>query len=109
MSKEYVVIIPARGGSKGVPKKNIKNFLGKPLLQYSIDYAKQSQLVTQIILTTDSDEIMDIGKNNNITVVDRPKALSDDNASTESAIEHVISLFTFLQTQHLYCCNLLVH
>ena len=95
MSKEYVVIIPARGGSKGVPKKNIKNFLGKPLLQHSIDYAKQSQLVTQIILTTDSDEIMDIGKNNNITVVDRPKELSDDNASTESAIDHVISLFTF--------------
>ena len=50
MRKEYVVIIPARGGSKGVPKKNIKNFLGKPLLQHSIDYAKQSQLVSQIIL-----------------------------------------------------------
>ena len=95
MSKEYVVIIPARGGSKGVPKKNIKNFLGKPLLQHSIDYAKQSQLVSQIILTTDSDEIMNIGKNNNITIVDRPKELSNDNASTESAIEHVISLFKF--------------
>ena len=78
MKKEYVVIIPARGGSKGVPKKNIKNFLGKPLLQHSIDYAKQSQLVNQIILTTDSDEIMNIGKNNNITVVDRPKELSND-------------------------------
>ena len=95
MSKEYIVIIPARGGSKGVPKKNIKNFLGKPLLQHSIDYAKQSQLVSQIILTTDSYEIMNIGQNNSITVVDRPKELSDDNASTESAIEHVISLFKF--------------
>jgi len=95
MNKKYVVIIPARGGSKGIPKKNLKNFLGEPLLQHSIDYAKQSKLVNQIILTTDSDEIMQIGKDNNISVVDRPKELSGDYASTESAIEHVISLFNY--------------
>ena len=95
MNEKYVVIIPARGGSKGIPKKNIKEFLGKPLLQHSIDYAKQSNLVDQIILTTDSSEIMEIGKNNNITVIDRPKELSGDEATTESAIEHVISLFDF--------------
>ena len=95
MNQKYVVIIPARGGSKGIPKKNIKIFLGKPLLQHSIDYAKQSKIVDQIILTTDSSEIMKIGKDNNITVVDRPKELSGDEASTESAIEHVISLFNY--------------
>ena len=95
MNQKYVVIIPARGGSKGVPKKNIKNFLGKPLLQHSIDYAKESKIVDQIILTTDSDEIMQVGRDSNISVVERPQVLSSDEATTESAIEHAISLLKF--------------
>jgi len=95
MSKQYVAIIPARGGSKGIPKKNIKKFLGKPLVQHSIDYAKESNLINQIILTTDDLEIMEVGKKNNITIINRPKKLSGDKATTESAIEHVISLSDF--------------
>ena len=95
MKLNYIVIIPARGGSKGIPKKNIKKFLGKPLLQHSIDYAKESNFVDQIILTTDSEEIMQISKNNDITIVKRPKEISDDLSTTESAIDHVIDKFNF--------------
>ena len=95
MKNQYIVIIPARGGSKGIPKKNIKKFLGKPLIEHSIEYAKESKYVKKIILTTDNQEITKIGEKNNITVVDRPKEISGDKATTESAIEHVISLFNF--------------
>ena len=95
MSTKYIAIIPARGGSKGVPKKNIKEFLGKPLIEHSINYAKESKFIEKIILTTDNEEIKKIGKDNNITVVNRPKEISGDKATTESAIEHVISLFKF--------------
>ena len=95
MNTKYIAIIPARGGSKGVPKKNIKEFLGKPLIEHSINYAKESKFIEKIILTTDNEEIKKIGKDNNITVVNRPKEISGDKATTESAIEHVISLFKF--------------
>jgi len=95
MSTKYIAIIPARGGSKGVPKKNIKEFLEKPLIEHSINYAKESKFIEKIILTTDNEEIKKIGKDNNITVVNRPKEISGDKATTESAIEHVISLFKF--------------
>jgi len=95
MKKKYIAIIPARGGSKGIPKKNIKKFLEKPLIEHSIEYAKESKYIEKIILTTDSQEIKEIGEKNNITVVDRPKKISGDEATTESAIEHVISLFKF--------------
>ena len=95
MNTKYIAIIPARGGSKGVPKKNIKEFLGKPLIEHSINYAKESKYIEEIILTTDNEEIKKIGRDNNITVVDRPKEISGDKATTESAIEHVISLFKF--------------
>jgi N-acylneuraminate cytidylyltransferase len=95
MNTKYIAIIPARGGSKGVPKKNIKEFLGKPLIEHSINYAKESKFIEKIILTTDNEEIKKIGRDNNITVVDRPKEISGDKATTESAIEHVISLFKF--------------
>ena len=95
MKNQYIVIIPARGGSKGIPKKNIKKFLGKPLIEHSINYAKESKYIEKIILTTDNKEIMKIGENNNITVVNRPKEISGDRATTESAIKHVLSLFKF--------------
>ena len=79
MKYKYVAIIPARGGSKGIPKKNIKLFLDKPLVQHSIDYAKESNFINQIVLTTDSEEIIQIGNNNDITVIKRPDNISDDN------------------------------
>ena len=93
--KEIIVIIPARGGSKGIPKKNLKKFLGKPLVEHSIDYAKESKLVDQIILSTDDIKIMSIGKKHEIPLVERPIEIAGDSATTESAIEHITKLFNF--------------
>ena len=93
--KKIIVIIPARGGSKGIPKKNLKKFLGKPLVEHSIDYAKESEFVDQIILSTDDIKIMSIGQKHKITLVERPRKIAGDSATTESAIEHIIKLFNF--------------
>ena len=93
--KKIIVIIPARGGSKGIPKKNLKEFIGKPLVEHSIDYAKESKFVDQIILSTDDIKIMSIGQKHKITSVERPKEIAGDSATTESAIEHIIKLFNF--------------
>ena len=90
MKKECIVIIPARGGSKGIIKKNIKNFLGKPLFQHSIDYANESNLVTDIIITTDDIQIKKLCRDQKVTIISRPQKISGDTATTESAIEHVI-------------------
>ena len=70
MKEKVIVVIPARGGSKGVPKKNIKSFLGKPLVQHSIDYAKQSHYVKEIIVTTDDKKIKNLSKELNVSVID---------------------------------------
>ncbi|MBC8311535.1 MAG: acylneuraminate cytidylyltransferase family protein [Candidatus Marinimicrobia bacterium] len=91
MSKNIITIIPARGGSKGLPRKNVLPFDGEPLVVHSINYAKDCSLVNEIYVSTDDDEISSISSNNGASVIQRPLALSGDTASTESAIEHVLS------------------
>ena len=94
-NKKIYAIIPARGGSKGVPKKNIKELNGIPLINYSIEYALSSSYIDYIIITTDCDDIKnkinssftDLRK---IIILDRPSELATDEATTESAIEHAI-------------------
>ena len=61
--KNIIVIIPARGGSKGIPKKNIINFLDKPLITHSIQYAKDSNFVDNIYVSTDDKNIAEISLN----------------------------------------------
>lgn len=83
-------IIPARGGSKGIPLKNIKLLNGKPLIEYTIETALASGVLDKIIVSTDNDEIARISaKFENIDIVIRPKELSEDNSTTESALIHV--------------------
>ncbi len=91
MNKKIIAIIPARGGSKGVPKKNIKSFLGSPLILHSINYAKSSKLINEIYVTTDDKRIKEISLQAGVKVIDRPKKLSSDHATTESAIEHALT------------------
>jgi N-acylneuraminate cytidylyltransferase len=62
MTNKCIAIIPARGGSKRIPKKNIKDFFGKPLIAYSIEVAIASKLFDKIIVTTDDDEIAEIAR-----------------------------------------------
>ena len=60
MGKNAIAIIPARGGSKRIPRKNIKDFFGKPLIAYSIEVALKSKLFEKVIVSTDDEEIAKI-------------------------------------------------
>tara|TARA_S200000501_G_scaffold373428_1_gene420511 strand:+ start:588 stop:1268 length:681 start_codon:yes stop_codon:yes gene_type:complete len=88
---DTIVIIPARGGSKGIPGKNIKLFNGIPLINYSIKYALSVIPNNQIYISTDSEEIKDIVYEFGVKTIDRPDEISGDIATTESAISHVLS------------------
>ena len=86
-----IAIIPARGGSKGVPKKNIKNFNGEPLVVHSIKYAQCCNLINEIYVSTDDEEISSISSDYGASIIKRPSDLSGDFATTESAIKHAIN------------------
>lgn len=86
-----LVIIPARGGSKGVPGKNIKLLNGKPLIKYTIEAAKSLYSDDQIIVSTDSDEIKQIVNDFGLAVpFIRPKELSNDSVGTYEVLLHAI-------------------
>lgn len=86
-----IAIIPARGGSKRIPRKNIKEFHGKPLIAYSIEAAKQSGCFGKIIVSTDDLEIAEIAKKYGAEVpFIRPKDISDDYATTLDVINHAV-------------------
>ncbi len=84
-------IIPARGGSKRIPRKNIKYFCGKPLIAYSIQTAKKSKLFTKIVVSTDDEKIAKISKNLGTEILYRPKNLADDFSSSVDVFEHAIN------------------
>ena len=88
---EILAIIPARGGSKGIPMKNIVKLNGKPLLQYSITSSLNSKLISRTIVSTDNEKISKISKTYNAEVINRPAIISDDYATTESAIQHTLN------------------
>lgn len=86
-----IAIIPARGGSKRLPTKNILKLQGVPLLEYSINYAKANRnIIDKIIVSTDDLEIKKLALKNEVYVIDRPVALSTDMSSTVSAMKHVL-------------------
>tara|TARA_X000001036_G_C20613972_1_gene780151 strand:+ start:127 stop:816 length:690 start_codon:yes stop_codon:yes gene_type:complete len=86
-----IAIIPARGGSKRIPKKNIKNFLGKPIISYSVELAIKSNLFDKVIVSTDCDEIAEIAKSYGAEVpFKRPKAISDDFSTLNEVLKHAI-------------------
>ena len=85
--------IPARGGSKGVPNKNIKEFAGKPLIVHSIEYALNCSQIDEVVVSTDDDKIAKIARKAGARIVNRPPELSTDSATTESAIHHFVNKF----------------
>lgn len=86
-----VAIIPARGGSKRIPKKNIRNFCGKPIIAYSIEAALDSGVFERVIVSTDDNEIATIAKQFGAEVpFIRPASLSDDHTGTNDVIVHAI-------------------
>ncbi|MDK9557270.1 pseudaminic acid cytidylyltransferase [Marinobacter sp. M216] len=87
-----VAIIPARGGSKRIPRKNIRQFCGKPMIAWSIDAARRSGCFDRIIVSTDDDEIADVAREYGAEVpFQRPERLSDDHAGTIPVIRHAVS------------------
>jgi pseudaminic acid cytidylyltransferase len=87
-----VAIIPARGGSKRIPRKNIRPFAGKPIIAWPIRAALSSGLFDQVVVSTDDAEIAEIARAAGALVpFMRPKDLSDDYADTKSVIRHAIS------------------
>ena len=92
MKKNRILgVILARGGSKGVPQKNIKDLCGHPLISYSIYAGLKSKYLTRLIVSTDSKKISNIAKNYGAEVpFKRPDALSDDFVGTREVVEHCI-------------------
>ena len=86
-------LIPARQGSKGIPGKNIKDLLGKPLIQYTVEEGKKSKYIDHLIVSTDSEEISKICKNMFVDVpFIRPNNLSTDTAKAIGVIQHAIKI-----------------
>lgn len=87
-------IITARGGSKGVPGKNIKDLCGKPLIAWTIDEAKKSKLIDRLVLTTDDEAIAEVGRRYGAeTLFMRPKELAEDLTPDLPVFEHALRWF----------------
>ena len=90
MKEKAIVIIPARGGSRGVPRKNLKYLNGKPLISYVINACKKARNVADIYVTTDNKEIAKLAKSFGAKIIDRPKIISTDEIQLEPAINHAV-------------------
>lgn len=85
-----LAIIPARGGSKGIPQKNMRIVAGKPLIEYTIETAKKSEYLSKIVVSTDDSDILKFAKSQSIDVVKRPADLSTDNSDVLDTVFHVL-------------------
>src|ERR1043165_7692073 len=84
-------IIPARGGSKGIPRKNIRLLAGKPLLQYTAEAAQKAKLLTRVILSTEDEEIAEVGRRCGLEVPFlRPANLATDTTPTLDVVQHLV-------------------
>jgi YrbI family 3-deoxy-D-manno-octulosonate 8-phosphate phosphatase len=85
-------IIPARGGSKGIPGKNLRLVGGKPLVAHSIEAARGTRSITRVVVSTDDPQIAEVSKRVGAEVIERPIELSGDTASSEAAILHALDI-----------------
>lgn len=89
---KFLGIITARGGSKGIPKKNIKNLAGKPLIEYTFNAVKNSKLINRCIISTDNNEIINFSKSRNMEVpFKRPMELATDTTKSIDVILHAVN------------------
>lgn len=92
MDQEYLAIIPARGGSKGIPRKNLKMINGKPLIAWSILQALESKKIDRVIVSTEDAEIAQVAVEFGAEVpFSRPEALASDSAATEPSLTHALA------------------
>jgi N-acylneuraminate cytidylyltransferase len=104
--QNIISIIPARGGSKRIPQKNIKNFSGKPMLSYAIGACKEADIFSEIMVSTDTEEIADIARRYGAQVPFlRSPGTSNDTAVTYDVLEEVITMYQqTLQKEYSYVC-----
>lgn len=88
---QVVAIIPARGGSKGVPRKNVRDVGGKPLIAWTIEEAKQSRYIDRLIVSTDDEEIATVATSYGCESIKRPEELSQDDTPTIDAVFHALA------------------
>ena len=88
--KSVLCVIPARGGSTGVPRKNLRRLSGMPLLAHTLEHARAAKCIQRIVVSTDDGEIADLARARDAGVVIRPPELSTDTASSETAIAHAL-------------------
>jgi len=105
MKPHVVAVIPARGGSKRIPNKNVKDFAGRPIIAHSIDAARNSGLFDRIIVSTDSDQIAEVAVAAGADVpFRRPAELSNDHAGTAPVIVHALDWLKQAGTPATYAC-----
>ena len=88
--KKIIGIIPARGGSKGIPRKNIKLLNWKPLIYYTINSSRNSKYIDDFYVSTDDDEIAEIAKKYGAEIIERPKELAGDKVPLDPVIYHAL-------------------
>ena len=104
-SKKILAIIPARGGSKGIPRKNIRLLAGRPLIVHTIEQALKSKYLDKVIVSTDDQEIEEISKKYRAKVVKRPEELAEDSTLMLPVMEHVVS---YLENNENYKPDIIV-
>ena len=88
--KSFLAIIPARGGSKRLPRKNILDLNGKPMIAYSIEAGLKSKYIDKVVVTSDDNEILNISEKYGADIISRPNYLASDTATSFDAIKHTL-------------------
>ena len=92
--KTFLAIIPARGGSKRLPRKNVLELAGKPLIAWTIEASLNSPYIDKTLVSSDDDEILSVAKHCSAETIKRPAALASDTSSSFDAIKHAIESST---------------
>jgi len=109
MKPKILAIIPARGGSKGVPNKNIKKLNGKPLIEFTVEVALKSNYLAKVIVSTDDEKIAEISRNIGVEVPFlRPDNLAQDTSPTLPVIKHALEFYQDLGVEFDAVCLLQV-
>ena len=96
-----LAVIPARGGSKGLPGKNTLPFLGKPLLVWSAEVAREVAGIDTVVVSTDCPDIAAVARAHGIAVIDRPAHLATDTATSKDAVLHAVEVIEATHTGHV--------
>lgn len=88
--KTFLAIIPARGGSKRLPRKNILDLCGKPLIAYSIEAGLESKYIDKVVVSSDDEEILSVAQKFKADIIRRPDELANDTATTFDTLQHTI-------------------